>query len=79
VSVFLVKDSYLHISQIDYALNDFIEQSIEELVSLSEQDYREIKKIQTDPYYIVKSYLFDKIEPFLLPFYKRTIQQVYKT
>ncbi len=56
---------------LNYALNDFLEQYQEELIFLSNQDYEEVDKIRKNPQSLVESYLFSRIEPFLLPFYEK--------
>lgn len=61
----------LPIFSISYILDDFIEQYKEELKTLTKRDYDEISKIRKNPYLITESYLFSRIEPFLLPFYQK--------
>ena len=56
---------------LDLALDDFIEQYFQESKDITIQDISEIANIRSNPDYLVKSYLFEKIEPFLLPFYTR--------
>jgi len=69
----------LPIFSISYILDDFIEQYEQEFRTITNRDYNEISRIRQNPYLITKSYLFSKIEPFLLPFYsKKVIQQVFK-
>jgi hypothetical protein len=71
---FLVKNSYLSHNSLSHALNDFLEQYQEELIFLSSQDYKEVSKIKQDPSLLTNSYLFKRIEPFLLPYYEKSKQ-----
>jgi len=61
----------LPIYAVSFTLNDFIEQYEEESQKLTDIDYEEIAKIKQNPFLLTKSYLFKKIEPFLLPFYEK--------
>ena len=49
---------------LDLALDDFIEQYFQESKDITIQDISEIAIIRSNPDYLVKSYLFEKIEPF---------------
>lgn len=71
----------LSFSGLNDALTDFIEQYEEESQLLTKRDYQEIERIKQNPFSLTNSYLFKKIEPFLLPWYEHRnapIQQVYK-
>jgi hypothetical protein len=41
------------------------------LQRLTNRDYEEIAKIKQTPSLLNQSYLFKKLEPFLLPFYEK--------
>ena len=69
--IFLIKGSYISVYCLKFALTDFLEQYEDEQVFLSKQDYSEITKIRKDNLLLTKSYLFKKIEPFLLPYFER--------
>ena len=69
--IFLIKGSYISNYYLSFALTDFLEQYQDELKFLSRQDHLEITKIRQSPERLTKSYLFSKIEPFLLPFYEK--------
>ncbi len=70
--IFLIKSSFLNLSQLKYALDDFLEFVKEEnSIILTEHAILEIEKIRRNPNYLKKSYMFELIEPFLLPFYER--------
>jgi len=56
---------------IPLALTDFFQQYMEENQKFTRGDYIELRKIRTNPAELINSYLFQKIEPFLLPFYVR--------
>ena len=59
----------LAVFSISYILDDFTQQYEQEFRIITTEDYNELSRIRQNPYLITKSYLFPKIEPFLLPFY----------
>ncbi|MEK6859751.1 MAG: hypothetical protein AABX54_02955 [Nanoarchaeota archaeon] len=69
--LFLVRGSHISHYCLKFALTDFLEQYKEEQRKLTQRDYKETERIRQNPYLLTKSYLFNKIEPFLLPFYER--------
>jgi hypothetical protein len=73
VIIFLVKDSLLHINLIAKALDDFLDSTNDDpsIEELDELDILEIEEIKKNPRYLTKSYLLERIEPFLLPFYEK--------
>ncbi len=70
--IFLVgtDSGILPVFSVKYVLDDFLEFCIDEKQQLSQQDLEEIKKIRNNPYYIVESYLFARLEFCMLPFYE---------
>ena len=71
LTIFLIKNSYISFYSINFALTDFLEQYKDENRYLNSRDLLEIENIRRKPKSLKKSYLFKKIEPFLLPFYER--------
>jgi len=61
----------LPIYALSLALDDFVEQYEEESRTLTDNDYLEIQRLKQNPSLLNQSYLFQKIEPFLLPFYQK--------
>lgn len=61
----------LPIYAVSLVLTDFVEQYEQESRTLTTRDYQEIEKIKQNPFSLTDSYLFKRIEPFLLPFYER--------
>ena len=59
-----INESCFRLCNLNYALEDFIEE-----VQHGKKDIVEVEKIKRNPSHLTESYLFDQIEPFLLPFY----------
>ncbi len=60
----------IHISNIEYLLDDFSECHANDL---SAEDSKELTKLRQDYSLIRHSYLYDRIRPFALPFRHRLI------
>jgi len=64
----LVRGSKLPFSRTSHALNDFVTNNTGQL---TEQDLREVRLIRQNPTYLIESYLFQRIEPYFLPFFEQ--------
>lgn len=61
----------LPIYAVSLVLDDFVEQYEQESRTLTIRDYQEIERIKQNPFLLTGSYLFKRIEPFIIPFYER--------
>jgi len=66
--IFLIRNRRLLLTRVSLILDDFLEEKSD---FLSKEDKREIEKIRNNYSSLFSSYLFKKIEPFVLPFYSR--------
>ncbi|MBU0957717.1 MAG: hypothetical protein KKF56_02805 [Nanoarchaeota archaeon] len=64
----LIKGSTLFLSKVSYVLDDFIE---DKDGTLSNQDHKELNRLRLNPQELTTSYIFNRIEPYILPFYKK--------
>jgi hypothetical protein len=69
----LVNGSWFAVSRVGLVLDDFVECYNDEGEKISKKDLKEINRLRHAPRDLVKSYLFDKIKPFVLPFYRKGI------
>ena len=71
--IFLIKNSFLHINLVSDALDDFLDSTNDDpsIEELDELDILEIEEIRKNSSLLPNSYLFQRLEPFLLPFYEK--------
>lgn len=54
---------------------DFCREEPQEVKKLKQKDYRELRRIVEGPERILESYLFERLLPFVLPFYSKNMKQ----
>lgn len=70
--VFLVDGDSISYSSIDYILLDFIEQAHRDERFFTTNELRELRKIKQDKEHFTKSYMFEQIKHFCIPYIEQT-------